>query len=296
MLSKQMRTGPGYTTIALAVLGLALPGSTLSAGTMDVGEAMSLMSTLEGWHNLVWGIQENVGYDLSANLAWDSTYSSSGATFSVSGQTLNGQSFSGSYTGTLSGAYGDDHAWLGTWTGAVGSETFSATDTATWLWDDDDPEGGYLGFDFAQDGTLSSAGMRGAVPWYIRAAEIAGGAAAGIITKNIRSGISAGTSLWTLSDLMYADEEPPPQPARPEPPTHLPLPVPGQNKEWIWINGDNNLVQKIQRNQGDVFFGSIGSWDGGSAAGTTTMPEPTTLSLLLVGGLVALRQRGKRRV
>ena len=258
---------------ALAILGIVLASNNSAYGaSMTFNEAMSLTATLEGYASVLLGLQDEIGFGAGENLDWDIEFSSSGATFSSTGF-LDESPLTLNYSGTLTGNPGvEDLTWSGNWSGSLGSNSITATDTATFLLSDND--GVYTTLNFEQAGSASPG-------WGVAAAEtLIGGAVGGVVSGWNPLGIIGGANAGLAFSNVAFDDEPPPLPdPPPAPDPDDPNVEPGQ--EIIIITGSNNQVNKSQNPESGPIINIQGDWNcenGCSANGALeTIPEPLTI-------------------
>ncbi|MBI4579333.1 MAG: PEP-CTERM sorting domain-containing protein [Planctomycetes bacterium] len=266
---------------------------------MSAREALSVFAAMEGVNGMLMGIQDYGGYDIGSEFALSGTYSEHGAEVTISSASLNGAPLNLSFSGSLSGTWGENLAWSGTWTGSHGSETVSGNDLGVWLWDASDA--GYYGFDFDQSGESGSLLTLAKVPWWVRGLEVAGGVAAGAVTRSVRVGVGAGIGLWKLSSWGYSRTPPPPPPPPVRPPVPQQVPPPVQICSFysdINVQGDQKITVEKKINV-TISLKTAATWDNQykSLQGTVvTTPDPGSLALLGVGGLILLGRRRRREL
>lgn len=255
--------------------------------TLTVQEAMSISAALEGWHSVVTGLQINFGQDSNAQLSWNMSYTGSSATFSATG-TLDGQPLSATLnSGSLTGTWGSQLDWSGTWSVDLGGKSFTASDSVKWGYDSG--VGGYTSSDFYQ-----SASGTGSDKWYV-------GSTGSLLT---RAG-AVDTAGWTGSIAADPNQDPSTwgqfwnsmQRAWDKLWDKLTNP-----DKWADKPGCNGSVTATVKGSVDASSSGCGSSSSvvlhsGSGSGSTVVPEPGTLLLFGAGGLgiIAWRWRWTRR-
>jgi hypothetical protein len=264
-------------------------------------QGITLNSAIEGLNSIWGGIQEVYTGLISSTGTYNVDFDNDSATLGLSA-VVDGDALALTYNGALSGTGGvTDLTWSGVWSGTLGSNSISASDSATYYFDP--VAGGYTSLDFAQSGSINP-------PWWVRGAEVLGGVTIGIgvgvSTTNPWTGTNAGigstNGLLAISNWIYSPSAPPALPPTPPLPPAVPIPPevrPGG--QVIIISGGSSPTINKTLNVGAINTYTTGSGSCSpsscSISGSiNSTPVPGPIPLLGVGAAFSYSRKLRRRI
>jgi len=280
--------------LVLVMVLVTVPSGALGdpAPTMTTLEHLNAHAMVETLSSGYWMIQQEYGIDTSSSVGWSGTYSETGWTGGING-TLYGSSVRLDYTGTSTLEGNDDLSLVYQATGAI-DVTQTITVNGTGLWTFDAPTGLYTTLYLEDQGLVDTPKLK----WWAKALEAVGGGAIGFLGGGwggVLDGAQAGIALSGAVFGSTIDNTDPPEPS---------APALVAVSDWnALVDYDPASDEIISRIFGDgTLNGNVrsqvllnGTWNGGVAGGTaSTVPEPMTMSILAVGGAVAMLRRRRR--
>ena len=279
-------------TAFLVIVVLAAPPA--HGSEMTVLEQLNAHTMLEATTNGYFMIQQEYGLDPTSTATWSGTYDEEGWSSTLTG-TLYARPLRVDFSGkATSAADAVTIAFTGT---GLNEPDDQITIEGSAIWYYDAPTATYTHMDYEDSGLVETPVLK----WWHKALEAVGGGIIGGLAGGIGGVLGGAAAGVSLSEAIFESTTDGSDP--PEPPGVGALPVvPDWDATLTYVPESDEIITRVlgdgtlNANVRD-FVTLAGDWDAGLASGTAAVvPEPFTLSLLILGGgMGLLKKRGWRR-